>query len=209
MVAMRTSHDHFCSALIQSGGKALFFLYACEGSGFFCYVNRNYIFKLLFLYSEDMWALRSAKKRNVMMQKPENHRAAAGCHSDGFVWLKVMYIKWQEWVTGMAMTQVVAMNSVRNVKWWAPTVAVLQVSRWQERSLNISSKTKLNLRLHYGSLRTVRLLPFVRFHCLGTLSRNVTTSHVMLSVRMRVRKVMVNTVLLIVVSWLFKWFNSL
>lgn len=62
------------------------------------------------------------------MQKPENHRAAAGCHSDGFVWLKinVMYTEWQEWVTGMAMTQAVAMNSVRNVKWWAPTVAVLK-----------------------------------------------------------------------------------
>lgn len=172
---------------------------------FFFYVNRNYIFKLLFLYNEDMWALRSAKKRNVMMQKPENHRAAAGCHSDGFVWLKikVMYIEWQEWVTGMAMTQVVAMNSVRNVKWWAPTVAVLQASRWQERSLNISSKTKLNLRLHCGTLRTIRLLPFVRFHCLGTSSRNVTTSsHVVLSVRIRVRRVMFSTVLLIVVSWL-------
>lgn len=109
--------------------RCFFFLCACKGSGFFffCYVNRNYFFKILFLYSEDMWALRSAKKRNVMMQKPENHRAAAGCHSDDFVWLKikVMYIEWQEWVTGMAMTQVVAMNSLRNVKWWAPTVAVL------------------------------------------------------------------------------------
>lgn len=117
---------------------------------FFGNVNRNDFLKLHFSHSEDAWALRSAKKRDVMMQKPENHRAVAGCHSDDFVWLKIkeMYIKWQEWVTRMGMTQVVAMNSVRNVKWWAPTAAVLQVSRWQERNLNISSKMKSNLRLH-------------------------------------------------------------
>lgn len=45
-----------------------------------------------------MRALRSAKKRDVMMQKPENHRAAAVCHSDDFVRLKIeeMCIKWRE-----------------------------------------------------------------------------------------------------------------
>lgn len=86
----------------------------------------------------------SAQKLGMMIHKQRNHRAAAGCHSDNFVWFKIK--------ENVCQVELVSQNVDDSFLWAVLNDKPVQLwcckSLRDKESWNILSMMKWNLNLH-------------------------------------------------------------